>query len=350
MQPIPELVAIITRDRPDVSTELAHTWARYLGQLKGCELASAKSPEYDYEGWLKDREEGIGGSDVAAIMGESQWSSPRQIWMSKVKMFDDIVSTQSEAARWGNVLETVIANEWALRNGKKWIHIPVSIRHTEHHWMHANIDGFILSDDETTIEGILEVKTTSVYNKEIWETGPLPFYYICQANWYCGITGVQQYTMVCLVGGQKLYDHTLPFNPDLFEREFNEAHHFWFDYVLTRTEPPATDVDAQQIAETLEVDETLPPTILEDEESENMAEAYCQIREKIRGMEKIKKALYAQLMLKIGKSTQALTSTRILTIKKTTRRSCDLDKLRELYPQAYNDCVTMNTTTSLIIR
>ena len=33
--------------------------------------------------WLLDRRKGIGGSDVAAIMGLNKWKSAYQIWLEK---------------------------------------------------------------------------------------------------------------------------------------------------------------------------------------------------------------------------------------------------------------------------
>ena len=219
MQTTQELLQMILTGRPDISFEEASKWIKYLSQLKGCHLFSVASPEKDQKEWLKERTAGIGGSEIAAIMGENHWSSPRQIWMSKIGMFDDKQPTQSEAARWGNLLETAVATEWGVRNNRKWIHIPVIIQSDDEPWLFANIDGFTLSDDEELITGILEVKTTSAYNLSQWEEGPLPYHYICQVNWYCGITGLDQYDLVCLVGGQKLYSYTLPAVKELFEKE-----------------------------------------------------------------------------------------------------------------------------------
>ena len=35
------------------------------------------------EDWLRFRKTGIGGSDMAAIMGLSKWKSPLDIWLEK---------------------------------------------------------------------------------------------------------------------------------------------------------------------------------------------------------------------------------------------------------------------------
>ena len=99
-----------------------------------------------------------------------------------------------------------------------------------------------------------------------------------------------------------------------------------------------------------EHDETLPPVYLEDDESERTVEAYCKIREQIGALEKIKKALYAQVFLLLGKSTQGLTQTHTFTLQTAARRACDFDILQEFYPEAYTKCVSTNVSTSLRVK
>lgn len=349
MQGIKELVDIIKLGQPKVSTKEITTWAVYLQQLSGCHLLSADSPDIDKAAWLKQRTVGIGGSEIAALIEENKWTSPRQIWMSKMGMFDDAPQPQSEPARWGNLLETTVAEEWGVRNKRQWIHIPVVLQDDECPWMLANIDGFTLSDDRKTITGILEIKTTSAYNQTYWEDGPLPYNYICQTMWYCGITRLKEIELVCLVGGQRLFSHSLPFDEELFIREKEEAKRFWEEYVLKGVEPPATAADKELTKED-EHDETLPPVYLEDDESERTVEAYCKIREQIGALEKIKKALYAQIFLLLGKSTQGLTQTHTFVLQATARRTCDFDALQELYPDAYAKCVATKVSNSLRVK
>lgn len=357
MQSKHELIQLITAGRRDVSMAQAGLWADYLLQLKGCHLFSVAAPEKDKAEWLRHRRAGIGGSEIAAIIGESKWNSPRQIWMSKMGMFDDKPPQQSEAARWGNLLETTVANEWALRNNRQYVHIPVIIQSDGRPYLLANIDGFTLSDDRETITGILEIKTTSAYNRDAWENGPLPYHYMCQANWYCGITGLSQYSLVCLVGGQKLYSHDLPADRDLFMREVAEADIFWDRYVLPGIEPPATAVDKELLAKadanksaTVEDDvETEPPAIFDDDETENMVEGYCKLREQMSKLKEVKDALYAQIRIRLGTSTDAITKTHSISVSTSNRRTCNFDKLKQLSPELYAEVVTTTVSTSLSI-
>lgn len=353
MQSFNELVDIITQSLPEIPSQTAWDWAKYLTQLNGCHLFSCASPEKDKGEWLKQRSVGIGGSEIAAILGENHWNSPRQIWMSKVGMFDDKPPQQSEAARWGNLLETVVADEWALRNGAKYIHIPVILQDDNRPYLLANIDGFTLNNDGTKITGILEVKTTSAYNNDQWEHGPVPFHYVCQTNWYCGITGLNTYTIICLVGGQKLYGYELPADAALFAREVAAADDFWNNYVVPCKEPPATAVDKDLIAREEAAAEQTPeeqPKILEDDESERLVDSYIQLRSKVKALNDVKDAVYAQIKILLGNSSVALTKNYTVATKRTTRRTCDFDLLKTIAPDVYEKVVSSSVSVSLDIK
>lgn len=361
MQDRNSLIELITRGRRDVTQAQAGLWADYLLQLKNCHLFSVAAPEKDKAEWLRHRRSGIGGSEIAAIIGENHWNSPRQIWMSKMGMFDDKPPQQSEAARWGNLLETVVADEWALRNKRQYIHIPVIIQDDDHPHLLANIDGFTLSDDRETITGILEIKTTSAYNRDAWENGPLPYHYLCQTNWYCGITGLSNYTIVCLVGGQRLYAYDMPADPELFAREVEAADEFWSCYVIPGVEPPATAVDKELLAKadaaalaekqtTVEDGEPAkPPAVLDDDETERMVEGYCKLREQMAKLKEVKDALHARIRLKLGDSVDAITKTHTISLSVSNRRTCNFDKLKQLSPELYDEVVSITVGTQMNI-
>lgn len=352
MQSVDELVEMITSERSTVEKSKAAKWAFYLSQLHGCHLFSVAAQEENPDGWLKARTYGIGGSDIATVMGENKWSSPRKIWMSKLNMFEaDKQPKQSEPARWGNLLETTVAQEWADRNNKQWIHIPVTLQFDECPWMLANIDGFVLSDDAQRITGILEIKTTTAYNESTWKDGPLPFYYLCQTNWYCGICGLTEYDIVCLVGGQHLYSYHMPADPELFAREKREADTFWNVNVKQGIEPKATDADVEHLAEELPSDEEAnEPVIYDDDESERVVENYLTLCEKISALTKVKNALYAQLLVYMGKSNEGIIGSRTLVVSHSNRRKVDWNRLENEFPDAYESCVTSSISNRLNIK
>lgn len=349
MQNTETIVRMITKDRPDLEHSTIFNWACYLEQLEDCELVSACNQNTDPARWLQNRVSGIGGSDIACLAGRSPWNSPRDIWMSKTKQFAAENKPQSEQARWGNVLEDVIADEWAKRNNKQIVKIPVLLCNKHNRIQLANIDGFILSDDRRTIESLLEIKTTSAYNQAVWEFGPLPEYYMWQANWYTGITCLPEYTIVCLVGGQRLFDYTLPFNKAVYAEEVSEGNKFWNENVLKMVEPAATSADAKLIKE-FDAPDDIVPVIREEEGIERLADSYIQLREKIKTLEKVKQAIYADLFINMGGATQVLTQTHMLSLRSSNRRNCDYDKLAADFPDAYDSCINYTKSNSLNIK
>ena len=53
--------------------------------------------------WLKERQKGIGGSDVAAILGMSPWRTPYQVWEEKTTPIDETAAEDDRPALyWGD--------------------------------------------------------------------------------------------------------------------------------------------------------------------------------------------------------------------------------------------------------
>lgn len=352
MQSKEELISIFMSKGIDQDT--AHTWAYYLQQLPSCSLHSADIQVADEEAWLAARTHGIGGSDIASILGESSWKSAYDIWMSKTGQLPSpntgAEHLQSEPARWGNLLEDTIAYEWARRNNKQIIKIPVSLKSNEHPYMLANIDGFVLSDDRKTITGILEIKTTSAYNKELWEVGPVPYYYICQATWYTMITDLPGFDIVCLVGGQHLFSYYFPKDPELCERMKAAADKFWNINVRQLIAPDFQAVDAQRVTEAEISDDCADkPTIDNSDKTDNAIQAYLELNEKIRALENIKKELYAKIFQAMHSKPTMVTRSNTVKLSRSTRRTCDMDVLQRDFPEAYDATVTAKTSNRLVI-
>ena len=69
--------------------------------------------------WLKERQKGIGGSDVAAILGMSPWRTPYQVWEEKTTPIDETAAEDDRPALyWGRVLEAPIRQAYADKTGR----------------------------------------------------------------------------------------------------------------------------------------------------------------------------------------------------------------------------------------
>ena len=107
--------------------------------------------------------------------------------------------------------------------------------------------------------------------------------------------------------------------------------------------------DVDQLANAVR-DEEAPPVILSDEESSRVVDSFCQLREKISALEKIKKALYAQLFAYIGTSTEGIIGEHTVSVQQQSRRKIDYNVLERKYPEAYAECVSTSVSTSLSIK
>ena len=87
-----------------------------------------------------DRMSGLGGSDIAAILGVSPYKTAVDVWLEKTgRAVNDNIGNEN-AVYWGNVLEDVVAKEYSKRNGVKIQRVNRTIRHSDKPFMLANID------------------------------------------------------------------------------------------------------------------------------------------------------------------------------------------------------------------
>lgn len=204
--------------------------------------------------WLVERKNGIGGSDIAALLGASPWKTPHQLWLEKTGREESTVS-DSEAVYWGKALEDVVATRYAEVTGRKVQRVR-SILRIDGTIALANIDRAVvnpeISDHVSVIDGhklttdrILEIKTARVRSDDWGNPGTdeMPTHYWLQCQWYLGITGARWCDLAVLFGGQKFAIYTLERDDDLFARLLEEANRWWQAHVVADMPPKPTTVE-----------------------------------------------------------------------------------------------------------
>ncbi len=170
------------------------------------------------------RMKGIGGSDVAAILGLSPWKTSFQLYMEKRGEFVE-EDKNSELIHFGNVLEDVVANEYARRNDVKVQRRNDIIVHDEHKFMQAFIDRKVVGSKKG-----LECKTADKYTRGKWgEAGSdeVPESYRLQSEHYMIVTGYPEWDLAVLIGGNEYRDYTLKQDAELSEMIIEECAEFW---------------------------------------------------------------------------------------------------------------------------
>ena len=183
--------------------------------------------------WLNARKIGIGGSDMAAIMGLNKWRSAVDVWLDKT---GQIVEEQeeNEFMYWGNVLEEVVAKEFERRTNLKVRRNNFMLQSVEFPFLLANLDREIVGQKVG-----LECKTASAFKSEEWEGDSVPDIYYIQCQHYMAVTGYCSWWIACLCGGNSFFFKEIPRNEEVIALIIEKGKEFW-QHVTDLTMPDIT--------------------------------------------------------------------------------------------------------------
>lgn len=152
--------------------------------------------------WWAARQGTLGGSEIAAVVGNSPWTSPYTLWHRKAGRISEQDATPS--MNWGKRLESAIVDAWCDENPDALPMPGGTFRHAERHWQIANPDQLVSDTPDGEATALLEVKTASAFSDHEWgETGTdlYPPYYSDQIQWYLDIFGLPVAHLAVLIGG-----------------------------------------------------------------------------------------------------------------------------------------------------
>jgi len=159
------------------------------------------------EQWLQQRRSGIGGSDIAAILGFDDRRTALDVYFDKKGMGEARRTAQmDEAARFGHLHEELVAREFARRAGLRLYPSPGTLARADKPWMRASIDRLVATPPARrarTVKVPLEVKTRSAYQSQQWQDEPADPPAI-QLQWYLAVTGASHGYLAALIGGNSL--------------------------------------------------------------------------------------------------------------------------------------------------
>ena len=304
--------------------------------------------EMTHQEWLEDRRKGIGGSDVATVLGLNKYKSVYQLWLEKTGQVE-VTSTQSEAAYWGNMLEEVVAEEFSKRTGKKVRKRNQVFEHQKYPFLRANIDRDVVGEN-----AVLECKTANQYLANEWDDDEIPIQYICQVQHYMNVLNLDYVYIAVLIGGQKFLWKKMERDQELIDMITEKLVEFWTENVEKVIEPAidglkaTSDFLTQRYLDTDESETELNAAF--DENIANLA--------RLKGDKKIIEEnitlLENELKQALGKSdaTIGITPNNIVSWKRTQSKRLDKKKLIEKYPDVADDedIYSTNVTKRLMIK
>jgi putative phage-type endonuclease len=189
----------------------------------------------DRQQWLAERRKGIGGSDSAAAVGLSKWTTRLELFLDKR---GELEKHETPQMRWGTALEQPIRQEYCNQTGAEVL-IPDAIyQHPEHKFALVNLDGIVINR-----ERIFEAKTAR--SGEGWGepgTDEVPAEYLLQAQHGMAITGLPATDIAVLIAGSDFRIYVVEADPQLQSMLLRQEAEFW-DMVEQNTPPEPTTLE-----------------------------------------------------------------------------------------------------------
>ena len=161
--------------------------------------------------WHTARAAGIGGSEIAAVLGLSPYESRFSLWHRKKGLIGPVEET--EVMYWGKVHEPGVAARFTELH-PEWAVVPSpTYAAAGRPWQIANPDRKVYRHD-APVE-LLEIKTAR--EDELWGeegTDQIPVWYRCQCLWYLDVLGAQRCHVAVLIAGSEYREYVIDYNAD----------------------------------------------------------------------------------------------------------------------------------------
>lgn len=278
--------------------------------------------------WLEERRKGIGGSDVAAIMGLSPWKTAYQVYREKRKEVEDWGG--NSLTDWGKRMEPAIRQWYSDKTGRD-VRLPDKIMyHPQHPFMLASLDGF--TDDGR----VVEIKTAR--SGRDWgepETNQIPDYYAVQVHHYMTITGFQVADIPVSIAGSSPSLYVVEADKEISEMIIEACAKFWERVQSGNPPDPVTYADAVARFGKIKSDGSIIATT-------ELIEAIAglkQLRAQLGAMEDAEEAVKAKLIIALGDQADTIIDSAgqtLVTYKLANgRKLFDSKSLEKEMPEVY---------------
>jgi putative phage-type endonuclease len=194
-------------------------------------------PPAGSEEWLEFRKNGLGGSDVAAIVdSEFPYGSPLTVWMDKMGLSEP--KPMNTAMMAGVAMEPVIIHLYEIETGLTGEKPVQMYQDKERPILLANLDW--ISSDGTRGMDAKRSNAPKMWGENGSDAVPMHYFYQCQH--YMGITGAKQWDIAVLLPYDELRIYPILRDDDVIADMRRKCLAFWSDYVVTGEKPPIDTV------------------------------------------------------------------------------------------------------------
>src|SRR5258705_288939 len=250
---------------------------------------------------------GIGGSDAAAIVGMSPYTTALDVYNDKLGLVPS--KTPTQAMLRGRYLESVAVEIFCELTGKKVRRQPQRA-HADFPFIIGNIDRQILArnGDEDNLPahlngtGLLEVKCPGVRTFLRYQREGLPAHIICQGQHYMGVYGYDWMSFVLFNADLwKLVHFEIARDDGFIEGLFEAERRFWTEHVQKQIPPPASGMLHATLPD-LELPTTAPGEIVQRDDAEyaEAAENLATARQLLETAEAVEEQAIAHVKEIVG--------------------------------------------------
>lgn len=340
----------------------------------------ADSTKMSTADWEEVRRGGLGGSDIAALTGDSPFNTNWSLFMDKTGIVKSDLSDNWFRLKYGHYNEPLVAELFARKFGVRIINETGMYRHPELDFVRANLDRLaILPSGELVI---LECKTSNPFARSAWESG-VPVYYEWQGRQYLAVINAilmkADLPPIRLVYYSALYGNTedevifrkVEWDPQVEAEMLALERDFWLNHVVPRKLPVfngtgkklkelciSCRLELAELAESLGqeppvVDENTGDVVLGQPEQAVYEEilvrdaAIKNLKAQIKAIEEEVAGLEVEMVTALGGHDSGILPSGVRAVLSSRNsRSTDMDALKEMYPEAYERCVSEKTSKS----
>jgi putative phage-type endonuclease len=288
--------------------------------------------------WLEERRKGIGGSDMAAILGISPWKTAYQVYQEKRKEVEDWEG--NNATDWGKRMEPAIRQWYSDTTGRS-VRLPDKIMyHEKYPFMLASLDGF--TDDRR----VVEIKTTR--SSKGWGepgTNEIPDYYAVQCHHYMIVTGFEVTDVPVSAGGGSPELYEVSADKEIAGMIIDAAAAFWERVCDGNPPDPVSYADAVARFGRNKIEGTV---FAEEEAIKNILDLKT-VRATISDLEAKEEDLRGKLIITLGEQGDSLvdlSGNALVTYKLSAgRKTLDSKSIEKELPEVYQKYLKIGAPT-----
>jgi predicted phage-related endonuclease len=287
--------------------------------------------------WLQERSFGLGGSDIAAIIGKDDYRTPLDVYLDKTGQSNKVFTDEQQANMdRGHILEKPLLEWLRLQN------VAGDFEHNTSLYIDDNDSIYRCTPDGIGENVIIEAKSTSLFIDEV-----LPKWFI-QGQWNLGVTGKEFLYIVWINGRLKFQYSRYRRDNELIEFLQKTAKDFWNNNILTRTPPNAVNSkDIQKLFERHVEGKAVELSL----EQYSIFNDLVSIKDKIKALENNEEELSEKIKM-IMQDSESLTygGKVIASWKSTESNRFDTTSFKKIMPELYHQFTKPSISRRFLIK